>query len=239
MKTSIEVVVEVEIGRPRAEVWTYLSDAERLPDWLGEFTAARELSQGPTGVGTVVSYTVEGDRSGTYEIVEWDPPSRSAWDGPPAPVGRRRAPPHGSHTLTDVGDGRTLLVTRSTRLIGTLVFLRPYLKRWVRHQRPTMPERSRHRSRLASVDDGDHSCRGSAEVLRPPGDRDTSDLARFLDPDVVRFGTGGGIDGQRVCAGPKRSSITSGRFTEEASEQFQVEVERLVEAGDTVVVFRS
>lgn len=136
MKTSIEVVVEVEIERPQAVVWAYLSDTERLPDWLGEFTAAREVSEGPTGVGTVVSYTVEGDRSGTFEIVEWDPPHRSAWDGPPLAWAGGGARPRGSHTLTEAGAGRTLLVSRyEPELIGTLVFLRPYLKRWVRRQR--------------------------------------------------------------------------------------------------------
>ncbi len=136
LKTSIEVVVEVEIGRPPAAVWAYLMEAERLPEWLGEFTAAHEMSAGPTGVGTVVSYTVEGGRSGTWEVVEWDPPHRSAWDGPPLAWAGGGARPRGSPTLAEAGPGRTLLVTRyEPELTGTLVFMRPYLKRWVRRQR--------------------------------------------------------------------------------------------------------
>ena len=64
-------------------VWSFITDAERLPEWFGEFEAAHEESDIPAGVGTVVRYTVApGHRSGTFETVEWDPPRRVAWDGP-------------------------------------------------------------------------------------------------------------------------------------------------------------
>jgi uncharacterized protein YndB with AHSA1/START domain len=136
LKTSIEVSVEVEIDRPIQAVWSYMTDTERIPEWVGEFTAAHEESDGPTGIGTVVHYTVEGDRSGTWEVVEWDPPHRVAWDGPPLPWAGGGGRPRGSHTLAEAGKGRTLLVSRyEPELIGTLVFLRPYLKRWLRRQR--------------------------------------------------------------------------------------------------------
>jgi len=137
VRTSIEVIVEVEIERPPSAVWSFLSDVERIPEWIGEFTDARKESDGPTGVGTVVRYTLEpGDRSGTYDIVEWDPPRKMAWDGPPLPWAGGAGRPRGSHGLTDAGEGRTLLVSRyRPELIGTLVLLRPYLKRWLRRQR--------------------------------------------------------------------------------------------------------
>ena len=35
------------------------------------------------GVGSVVRYTIRGDRSGTFEILEWDPGRKVVWDGPP------------------------------------------------------------------------------------------------------------------------------------------------------------
>jgi uncharacterized protein YndB with AHSA1/START domain len=136
LRTSIEVGVEVEIGRPPEAVWSYITDAERLPEWLGEFEEAHEDSDGPTGVGTVIHYTVEGDRSGTWDIVEWDPPTRLAWDGPPLRWAGGGVRPRGSHTLTEAGDGDTLLLSRyEPELIGALVFLRPYLSWWLRRQR--------------------------------------------------------------------------------------------------------
>jgi uncharacterized protein YndB with AHSA1/START domain len=136
LRTSIEVSIEVEIRRPPQAVWSYVTDTERTPEWIGEFKDAHEESDGPTGVGTVVHYTVEGDRSGTLEIVEWIPPHRMAWDGPPLPWAGGGARPRGSHTLSEAGEGSTLLVSRyQPELIGTLVLLRPYLKWWLRRQR--------------------------------------------------------------------------------------------------------
>jgi uncharacterized protein YndB with AHSA1/START domain len=137
VRTSIEVIVEVEIERPPPAVWSFVSDAERLPEWLGEFEAAHEESDGPTGVGTVVRYTIKpAHRSGTFEIVEWDPPRTMAWDGPPMRWAGGAARPRGSHTLAEAGEGRTLLVSRyQPELSGTQVLLGPYLKRWLRRQR--------------------------------------------------------------------------------------------------------
>ena len=136
LRTSIEVSVEVEIDRPLEAVWAYVSATERIPEWIGEFKEAHEETDGPTGVGAVVHYTVEGDRSGTFKLVEWTPPHRLAWDGPPLPWAGGGARPRGSHTLTEAGEGRTLLVSRyEPELIGTLVVMRPYLKWWLRRQR--------------------------------------------------------------------------------------------------------
>jgi uncharacterized protein YndB with AHSA1/START domain len=137
VRTSVEVIVEVEIERPPPAVWAFVSDAERLPEWLGEFEAAHEESDGPTGIGTVVRYTLkQGHRSGTFSLVEWDPPRRMAWDGPPLRWAGGAARPRGSHTLTETGAGRTSLVSRyQPELIGTQVLLAPYLKRWLRRRR--------------------------------------------------------------------------------------------------------
>ena len=90
VRTSLDVLVEIEIERPRSEVWSFLADVERIPDW----------------------------------------------DGPPLPSAGGAVRPRGSQTLTDAGEGRTRLVSRyQPELIGTLVLLRPYLKRWLRRQR--------------------------------------------------------------------------------------------------------
>ena len=137
MRKSIEVIVQVEIERPPPAVWSFIADIERLPEWLGEFEAAHEESDGPAGVGAVVRYTLKpGHRSGTFTIVEWDPPRRMAWDGPPLRWAGGAARPRGSHTLAEAGEGRTSLVSRyQPELLGTQVLLAPYIKRWLRRQR--------------------------------------------------------------------------------------------------------
>lgn len=137
MRTSIEVTVEVEIERPLAAVWSFVADTERMSEWIGEFKSAHDESPGPKGVGSVVRYTVEpGDRTGTFEIVEWDPPRRLAWDGPPLAWAGGAARPRGSHTLAELDEGRTQLISRyEPELTGTQAMLRPYLSRWLRRQR--------------------------------------------------------------------------------------------------------
>jgi uncharacterized protein YndB with AHSA1/START domain len=137
MKTSIEVVVEVEIERPPSVVWLFLADVDRMPEWLGEFEAASKESDGPMGVGAVIRYTVHpGSRSGTAEITEWEPPHRLAWDGPPLRWGGGGARPRGSHTLSASGDASTFLVSSyHPELSGLQVLLRPYLTRWLRRRR--------------------------------------------------------------------------------------------------------
>jgi uncharacterized protein YndB with AHSA1/START domain len=143
VRTSIEVIVEIEIERPPSVVWSFMTDTERLPEWFDEFEAAHEESDGPPGVGAVVRYTVgPGHRSGTFEIVEWVPPRRMAWDGPPLRWAGGGARPRGSHSLAPAGEGRTLFVGHyRPELTGTQVLLKPYLKRWVRRQRRASAQR--------------------------------------------------------------------------------------------------
>ena len=137
MRTTIEAIVEVEIERSLSDVWSFVSDVERLPEWFGEFAAVRKQSDGPIGVGTSVRYTLQpGHRSGTFEIVEWDPPRKVAWDGPPLRWAGGAARPRGSHVLAEGGEGRTLVVSHyRPELSGTQVLMRPYLKRWLRRER--------------------------------------------------------------------------------------------------------
>ena len=66
---------------------------------------------------------------------------------------------------------------------------------------------------------------------------DFARLSDILDPDVVFLGTRGGLDEKRVLCGPDavleyiRDEIT------DPWERYDVEAERLIEVGDTVVVF--
>jgi ketosteroid isomerase-like protein len=71
--------------------------------------------------------------------------------------------------------------------------------------------------------------------LTAAGDFDR--LSDILDPDVVFLGTRGGLDEKRVLSGPDavvaylRDEIT------DPWERYDVEAERLIEAGDVVVAF--
>lgn len=135
----------VEIAAPREAVWEFVSDTERLPEWFDEIESAHQESERPPGVGTVVRYTLEqGHRSGTMETVEWQPPSKLAWDGPPMKWMGGSARPRGAFELADAGDGRTRFTGRfRPQLSGTQALFSPYLKRWLRRHREESLRRMR------------------------------------------------------------------------------------------------
>jgi uncharacterized protein YndB with AHSA1/START domain len=139
MSRPIEVEVQTLIARPPEEVWAFVSDFERLPEWLGEFRAVVKQSEGPVAEGTVFRYTIEpGQRSSTLQIVEWEPGRRLAWDGPPLKCHGGAGRPRGYFEVTDAGEGRARLVScYQPVLTGTMALLAPVMKRWLRKQRAT------------------------------------------------------------------------------------------------------
>jgi ketosteroid isomerase-like protein len=57
-----------------------------------------------------------------------------------------------------------------------------------------------------------------------------------LDPDVVWFGTRGGLDQEQVLRGPD-AVLEYLREVQEPWERFDIEVEQVIEVGDAFVVF--
>jgi hypothetical protein len=135
---TIEVRVETLIRRASGEVWSFVSDFERLPEWLEEFQAVVKETDGPVGEGTVFRYTIDPrGRSSTLRLVEWVDGRRLAWDGPALGMRVGAACPRGFHEVSDAGHGRSRLVsTYRPELRGAAVLLAPFIKRWLRTQRP-------------------------------------------------------------------------------------------------------
>jgi uncharacterized protein YndB with AHSA1/START domain len=136
VRTTVEATVEIDIARPREVVWAFVTDPARSPDWIDEFVESHQVSEGDPGVGAVLSYTIEpGPRTGTMEVTEWDPPRRMAFEGPPLRSMGGAGRPRGSFELTERPDGTHLVCTFRPELLGVLVLLRPYMRRWLRRQR--------------------------------------------------------------------------------------------------------
>jgi uncharacterized protein YndB with AHSA1/START domain len=138
MSRTIEVKIEMLIARPSEEVWAFVSALERLPEWLEEFRAVVKQSEGPVGEGTVFRYTLApGERSSTFQMVEWEPGRRLAWDGPPLKWHGGAARPRGYFEVTDAGEGgqTQFLSGYQPVLTGTMALLAPVMKRWLRTQR--------------------------------------------------------------------------------------------------------
>jgi ketosteroid isomerase-like protein len=66
--------------------------------------------------------------------------------------------------------------------------------------------------------------------------QDTTALADLLDPDVVWFGTRGGLDESQVMRGPA-AVLDYMVEIQEPWEEFGVEIEQIIEADDGIVVF--
>ena len=73
----------VTITRPVEEVFTYLADAENLPQWNYAIEQTRKISPGPVGVGTLYrqTRTLPGRSQEDFEIVVFQPPGQLALDG--------------------------------------------------------------------------------------------------------------------------------------------------------------
>jgi len=103
------ITSSIEIARRPEEVFAYLDDLARHPEWQVSLISAQVETPGPTAVGTRVKEVRRvGSRELTmsYEITEHDPPRSFAFrilDGPVRPVGRGTVEPLDDGTRSRVG----------------------------------------------------------------------------------------------------------------------------------------
>lgn len=79
--SSIRIEHSLEIERPRAEVFDFMSDHDHLPAWTVGVKRAKQTTPGPIGVGTtyaVVGRTLGRRVESTYELIEFEPSTRFA-----------------------------------------------------------------------------------------------------------------------------------------------------------------
>lgn len=134
----------VEIGRPPQEVFAYVGDLARHPEWQERLLAATVEGEGPIGVGTRVRQTRRvggGTREFTLEVTEHDPPHRLEFRGVDGPVR-----PHGRITLEPLEAGQR---TRYSAQLdfeghGLGLLLAPLVRRDARRQLPDSLQRLKH-----------------------------------------------------------------------------------------------
>jgi uncharacterized protein YndB with AHSA1/START domain len=98
----MHVEAQTTVGRPRAEVFEYLSRAEHLPEYVTDFAWVKQESEGEPAHGTRYSYKMaRGQAAGTFEWTEFAPHSKLAWHGPPAKSGPGTMEPSGWWELSD------------------------------------------------------------------------------------------------------------------------------------------
>lgn len=126
----------VVIDRPPQNVFAYVSDLARHPEWQNKLLDAAVEGEGPIRVGTRVKQTRRvggGTRTFTLEVTEHDPPNRLAFRGTDGPVR-----PQGTITLEPLEDGQR---TRYAAQLdfeghGLGLLLAPLVRRDARSQLP-------------------------------------------------------------------------------------------------------
>jgi len=130
------IVSTVEIDRPQAEVFAYLNELDRHPEWQEDLISSKIVSDGPVGVGARATDTRKvpgGPREMTYEVTQHDPPRKSSWQGLDGPV--RGA---GSVSVEPIGDGSRSRVTLELDLKGHGIglLIAPFARRQAARQVP-------------------------------------------------------------------------------------------------------
>ncbi|MEU1006100.1 MULTISPECIES: SRPBCC family protein [Streptomyces] len=93
----------IDVERRPEEVYDYVMDAGRMPEWQLSAVSAERLDEGPVGIGTKVRVTRHVGRRVmpmTMEVTEYDPPYSWGMRGVDGPV---RAQVHGEVEPYDEG----------------------------------------------------------------------------------------------------------------------------------------
>jgi uncharacterized protein YndB with AHSA1/START domain len=103
---SSEVVEEIEIDAPPAEVWALVMDPERLGEWVSIHRKLYKHSAGAANVGSTMEQgmTLRGAHFKVkWELVQCDAPHHAEWRG----KGPARSKAETEYRLQDNGNGGT------------------------------------------------------------------------------------------------------------------------------------
>lgn len=105
----MRVESEIAVARPRPEVFEYLREGERLPEYMTEFASVEKVSEGSPRVGTQYRYRMARGAEGTFEWTKFVPSSHLAWSGPAVKAGLGSMQPAGWWDLSDGPGGQTVV----------------------------------------------------------------------------------------------------------------------------------
>lgn len=110
------IVHAIEVALPADEVFAYIADVTRFPEWQDDVVSVRIAEDRPPTVGTRFTTTRRmgrAERSMTQEIIEISPPCRWAARGVDGPIR-----PTATITVEPSGDGARSRVTFTLELEG-------------------------------------------------------------------------------------------------------------------------
>jgi len=124
--------LSVDIDRPLHEVWEYLTDPERVPEWQSSAQSSHQVSDGPMRVGTRLrdERRFMGRRATSdVEVSEYEPERLFTLHGLSGPVRFTVR-----HRLSENGSGTRLDVDAEADPGGIGRFMRPVIERAAGHE---------------------------------------------------------------------------------------------------------
>lgn len=85
----VRIKASVVIDRPIEEVFAFVIDAEKWPQWMTELVESKKISEGPMGVGTTWSAVIHllGRRiESTLEVIEYEPNRKYSFKHTSGPI---------------------------------------------------------------------------------------------------------------------------------------------------------
>jgi len=138
---------ETHIARARADVFDYISNGQRLPEYVSDFASVRQRSTGAAGPGTEYAYKLERGAEGTFRWSEFERPSRLAWEGPAVKAGPGSTmAPAGYWELHEEGHSTRVKLAMTPRAGGLFKLLGPLMS--LRTRRENAQALSRLKARL-------------------------------------------------------------------------------------------
>jgi uncharacterized protein YndB with AHSA1/START domain len=124
----VQLEAEIDISRPRGEVFEYIARAERLPEYVTDFEWVRPLGEGDPRLGSEYSYKMaRGPAEGTFEWTRFEPDTALAWHGPPAKAGPGSMEPSGWWELSEAGGGTHVKLVMTPKPGGLFKLLAPFM----------------------------------------------------------------------------------------------------------------
>jgi uncharacterized protein YndB with AHSA1/START domain len=125
---AIHTEGEITINRPRSEVFDFLTQGERLPEYIDDFESVKHEEPGDPARGHVYSYKMKRGAEGTFEWTEFQPHDKLAWSGPRVKQGPGSMRPVGHWQLSDEGSGTHVKLVMEPEPGGLFVLMAPLMK---------------------------------------------------------------------------------------------------------------
>src|SRR3954451_1306283 len=125
---GIHTEAETTINCPRSEVFDFLAQGERLPEYIDDFETVTHEEPGAPSRGHVYSYRMKRGAEGTFEWTEFSPHDKLAWSGPAAKLGPGSMKPSGHWQLSDEGGGTRVKLVMTPQPGGLFKLMAPLMK---------------------------------------------------------------------------------------------------------------